>query len=144
MELGLDVLRVNFLKYVKKINCLVCGEVVKNCNNILFFKSILVIFDVVGSFGLMFTQWICCTLLCTLCALNAFICYKYYTQSTTMELQCVKVQHNVQESAYQYFALISFLVKAYNTYFSVGNYNAMYYSCLLLLCVYFIKSHNTL
>ena len=91
MEPGLDVLGVNFLKYVKKLNCLVHGEVVKNCNIILFFKSILVIFHVVGSFGSMFTQWICCTLLCTFCALNAFICCRYYTQSTTMELHCVKV-----------------------------------------------------
>ena len=33
MEPGLDVLGVNFLKYVKKLNCLVHGEVVKNCNN---------------------------------------------------------------------------------------------------------------
>ena len=74
MQLGLDVLGVNFLKYVKKRNCLVHGEVLKICNSILFFKSILVIFDVVGNLGLMFTQWICCTLLCTLCALNAFIC----------------------------------------------------------------------
>ena len=58
MEPGLDVLGVNFLKYVKKLNCLVHGEVVKNCNIILFFKSILVIFHVVDSFGSMFTQWI--------------------------------------------------------------------------------------
>ena len=58
MEPGLDVLGVNFLKYVKKLNCLVHGEVVKNCNIILFFKSILVIFHAVGSFGSMFTQWI--------------------------------------------------------------------------------------
>ena len=29
MEPGLDVLGVNFLKYVKKLNCLVYGEVVK-------------------------------------------------------------------------------------------------------------------
>ena len=91
METGLDVVGVNFLKYVKKLNCLVHGEVVKNCSSILFFKSILVIFDVVGSFGLMLTQWIFCTLLCPLCALNAFICCRYYTQSTTMELHGMKV-----------------------------------------------------
>ena len=29
MELGLDVLGVNFLQYVKKLNCLVYGEVAK-------------------------------------------------------------------------------------------------------------------
>ena len=81
MEPGFDVLVVNFLKCVKKPNCLVCGEVVKNCNIIIFYKSMLIIFDVMGSFGLMFTQWICCTLLCTLCALNASICCRYYTQS---------------------------------------------------------------
>ena len=51
----------------------------KICNSILFFKSILVVFDMVGRFGLMFTQWIWCTLLCTLCALNAFIYCRYYT-----------------------------------------------------------------
>ena len=144
MEPRLDVLGVNSLKRVKKLNCLVHGEVAKNCNSILFFKSILVIFDVVGSFGLMFTQWICCTLLSTLCALNAFICCRYYTQSTTMELHCMKVRHNVQECAYQYFVFILLSAKVYNTYISANNYSAMYYSCLSLLCIYFTKSHNTL
>ena len=144
MEPRLDVLGVNFLKHVKKLNCLVHGEIEKNCNSILFFKSILVIFDVVGSFGLMFTQWFCCTLLSTLCALNAFICCMYYTQSTTMELHYVKVQHNVQESAYQRFLLILLSAKVYNIYISASNYSAMYYSCLSLLCIHFTKSHNTL
>ena len=44
MEPGLDVLGVNFLKYVKKLNCLVHGEVVKNCNIILFFNQYLLSF----------------------------------------------------------------------------------------------------
>ena len=61
-----------------------------------------------------------------------------------MELHYVKVQHNVQESAYQYFVLILLSTKVYNTYISAGNYSAMYYSCLSLLCIYFTKSHNTL
>ena len=41
MEPGLDILGVNFIKYVKKLNCLVHGEVVKKCNSILFFNQYL-------------------------------------------------------------------------------------------------------
>ena len=61
-----------------------------------------------------------------------------------MELHCVKVQLNVQESASQYFVLILLSAKVYNTYISAGNYSAMYYSCLSLLCIYFTMSHNAL
>ena len=53
LEPSLDVLGSILLKYVKKLNYLVCGEFVKKYKTILFFKSILVIFYAVGSFGYM-------------------------------------------------------------------------------------------
>ena len=44
----LDVLGSIRLKYVRKLNCLLCGEFLNQCNIILFFKSILVIFECGG------------------------------------------------------------------------------------------------
>ena len=122
LEPRLDVLGSILLKYVRKLNYLVCGEFVKKCNTILFFKSILVVLDFVGSFGSMLTEWICCTLFCIFCALNGAMCCSYCTQKSAMVLHSVKVQHNVQELAYQYFIFISLsaTVLCNTVYSSVG------------------------
>ena len=55
-----------------------------------------------------------------------------------------KVQHNVQDSAYQYFVLILLSAKVYNTYIFAGKYSTMYYSFLSLICIYPTKGRNTL
>ena len=78
-ELGLDILGSILLKYVRKLNYLVCGDFVENI--ILFYSlnQYLLSLDVVGSFDFMLTKWICCTLFCILCALNGFKRCRYYT-----------------------------------------------------------------
>ena len=59
MEPGLDVLGVNFLKYVKKLNCLVHGEVVK----------IVILFYSLNQYLLSFMWWVALAQ----CLLNGFV-----------------------------------------------------------------------
>ena len=56
LEPKVDVLESILSKYAMKLNYLVCREFVKKCNTILFFKSILVVFYVMGSFGSMLIE----------------------------------------------------------------------------------------
>ena len=64
----------------------------------------------------------------TLCVLNGFMCYRYYIQNTPVVVHCVKILHNVQQPAYQYFIFIplSATILYNTTYFSAGNYSVMY------------------
>ena len=119
-------IRGQFFKYARKLKYLFCGEFFKRCNNILFFESILVIFDVVGSFGSMLTEWICYTLFCTVCGLNGFMYYRCYTQNIATVLHYVIVQHNAQEPAYQCFIFIPLP--------NIVFYNTIYIFCQQLHC----------
>ena len=68
MELGLDVLGVNSLKNVKKLNYLVCGEFGKN----------VIIFYCLNEYLLSLTWWV----VFPLCLLNGFVVLCFHCACT--------------------------------------------------------------